>query len=111
MSSTKGNHPHPHPSPSESGEGFFKGMMIGVLLGVGLWWFFGTESGRRARGEMQKGSGDWLNRAQDFLADLDAEDEMDEEYADDMAMEPSTAPPSKAATAPKGRRFFRRPGR
>lgn len=104
MFAKENTHPHPHPHANhESSEGFFKGMMIGVLLGAGLLWFFNTESGRRTKKQLQNESNEWLNKARKLVEDLDSEDEMDEEY---LASIPSESVP--ATPAPKKRRFFKR---
>lgn len=67
------NNPH---SSRQLGDGLYKGLMIGMVVGAGLVWLFTTEKGKRIRKELQGESNQWLDIAREFLDEEETQKEI-----------------------------------
>jgi len=54
---------------------FYKGLFYGVVLGLGLAWFFGTKSGQKLKHELLSKGEEIINQAEEKAAEFTDEEE------------------------------------
>lgn len=62
---------HPDPKNHES-DNFYKGVVLGFLVGSAFIWLFGTESGKRVRAEIE--GENWLKKAKNLVAEFEGKE-------------------------------------
>lgn len=105
--------PHSHPDRKDSHEdSLFKGIIVGAVVGAGILWLFGTESGKKVKKQIE-------NEGEDILKKVIGHEtiEVDEDFIDEIpapvvasAPQKNTSRPTVKKPAPKttGKRFFRK---
>ena len=107
--------PHSHPEREEKREAdtLLKGLITGAILGAGILWLMGTDTGKKLKKEIEKEGKDLLDFGKDKLDETFDDDEPDEVTPLPLvpiAQEVKKVVSKKAASPnpTTSRRFFRR---
>lgn len=69
------------------GKSFLSGLIIGGLLGAGLYYLFGTENGKKMQKELKKKGKETAEQLDDLLFDLEEKGKVFKEKAEEVAKE------------------------
>lgn len=100
------------------GDKMYLGLFAGVMIGVGIYWLFRTQSGKRVRQMVMESEEDWAKKARELISETEFAELFDEANDDvevedrEVVSQPKPAPalPRRSfistLSSPK-RRFFK----
>ena len=120
-------HTHPEKEKNREADALLKGIITGAIIGAGILWFIGTDTGKKLKQEIEDEGEDLIKRAKSkFDEATGTQSDLDEDdFSEPVPMPPpavpltpnteiATKPTLKKATATTkklvatGRRFFKR---
>lgn len=96
-----------HHHSGDTGDELLKGIVMGAVLGAGILWLMGTESGKKVKKQLEDTGGEMLAKVKH-----DVPEDPDEVTLEDTAFVPASTVPlvkaksSRSATTTARKRFF-----